>query len=561
MRPRLTTLRRRGRDQNGQVLPIVALCMVFVIIGAAFGIDLGMLTAQKRKLQSVADLVALDVLRSINGTACNAIQSNGQTLVSNLNTAAVTSAQRNNFTVGGTNGLTVEPGIWNAAAGSFSTFGPSCASNVNGQPNAVRITAAGQTQYGFARVIGLASQNQNRSGIASRIGTVDFSLGSSLIDVNSSNSPLLNPLMNALLGTGNRVSASLVSYQGLANSTISLAALATQMGLGLGSSSNLMNTSVSMSSLLSAASTVLANNGNSTAAATLANLAAASVAANSTLTTRIGDLVKLASGTGSTADAQLNVFQLITGSAQIANGSNFVNIPGLTLSTGLAGLTVQVQAIQPQQMCIGFTLTTAPPCSTQQVTVKVTPTISPLNILGLSQLVSVQGSIPITITAGGATASPTAINCDGSPGGFTLGVSPQAGNISTSFSLTSSVAGVLGTSLTTTGTGVQTVSPTYSDPFTAPFPPGTPASTHNGNTTVGLNALTYGQTTVSASLLGLGLTTVQVYGANLATALSPILTPLDTQIVEPLIKLLGLDVGGADTSGLGMHCTAPKLVK
>ena len=535
------------RTERGQTLPLVALCMVFLMIAAAFGVDLGTLMAQKRKMQSVADLVAMDTIRVVNGSACNAIQTSGQTLASDMNTAATASALRNGFTVGGTNVLNVEPGTWDGT--TFTSFGTSCSVTPAGLPGSVRITAQGTTKYGFAKVVGISSGTTSRNSVAARTGRATWLLGSSLADM-SANFSLLNPLMTGLLG-GSTLTTSLISYQGLATSSVSLAALATQLGLNLGNPSNLLNTSVNMKSFLTAVATVLSNNGNSSASATVATLAA-SISALSTLTTNLGNFVKLGTGVnGSAADAQLNVFELITGSAEVANGSSFVNIPGLSLTAGITNLTVSFSAIQPQVICV--MCSTGDAKTTSQVTLKVTPTISPVSLLGLASPVTVSGQVPLVVTAGSATGTTGNIQCDGSAPGFTVGVQPQAASTSTTLSLAASL--ILGvTTLSTTGAAVQTAQPLYNDFFANPS--GFDVPQHNGNTTIGFSGITYGSTNVSILALNVAVT-----GVSLANALGPVLGLLDTQVISPLMKLLGLDVGGADTTGKAMTCTAPALVK
>lgn len=58
---------RRRRSERGAVMPIVALVVTTLMIATAFGVDHGRITTNRRNLQKIADLAALDAVREVDG--------------------------------------------------------------------------------------------------------------------------------------------------------------------------------------------------------------------------------------------------------------------------------------------------------------------------------------------------------------------------------------------------------------------------------------------------------------------------------------------------------------
>src|SRR4051794_38822475 len=82
---------KKHKDDRGAVMMITALSLGFIIIATAFTIDLGRLMLRTRDMQAVADVVALDRARSINGRSVPTIQSDA-----GWQAELSQSAQRNN---------------------------------------------------------------------------------------------------------------------------------------------------------------------------------------------------------------------------------------------------------------------------------------------------------------------------------------------------------------------------------------------------------------------------------------------------------------------------------
>jgi uncharacterized membrane protein len=274
-----------------------------------------------------------------------------------------------------------------------------------------------------------------------------------------------------------------------------------------------------------------------------------------------------------------NFLELVTGTAAIANGTNAVSLPSTTVTIpGVSSVTTNISVIEAP-ITVGPRVGNSR--TTKQVVVTITPTIG-LNtgsIAGLN-LASITGSLPITISGGVATGTLARVRC-GADKGIDASVDVNAANITTSgtlnlsMSTTGSNAGVLGplvgllgtlglgqttATLAVNGTGVTTQVGTFEVPFDAPLNPDVAVPV--GNTTLGLDDLTYGNSTLKlkvALLLGTASVDLGVNFAAIAALLDPVMAQIDTRLVQPLLEVLGLNVGGADVWPVSMQCGVPTL--
>jgi len=305
----------RTRDERGAIIVMSTVGIVLAVICSALAIDLGGVAQEARQNQKVADLAALDAARGLPAT--NAA----------LTAAAISSATRNGFTQTATNTVTAvegtkSGGTCTAAAGA-GTVCVTVASTYNEKMPFVRRTNA-VTRTALAG-------NKNSEG--------EFSVGSTLASLDTQKSAL-DSIVGTDLGLPSG-SMSAVSYSGLAGGTVTLSALQAQLGsLGysVGTPTSLMNANVKVKDLLTATAGALTAQGSSTAAAAVNNIPIASI--SSALTVQLGKLVKLSSPSNTSAlSSTVNAFQLLAGSAELQNGSSFVNVPGVTdaVVVGLPG--------------------------------------------------------------------------------------------------------------------------------------------------------------------------------------------------------------------------------
>ena len=185
------------------------------------------------------------------------------------------------------------------------------------------------------------------------------SAGPRLVSVNSTQGPVLNLLFQTLL-PGTTVNLTAVDWNALAGSDIQLNALLTRLGanLGISDTQQVLATDITLAQLRLAMVQALQADGQ-TAAANVLNLLPLSVGAlNGTV--RLGDLLHLDLPPGALATAQLDVLDLLTGSAQLYNYRNVLTTPTpVTVNTAALGLTgvanvqLWLQVVEPPVYACG----------------------------------------------------------------------------------------------------------------------------------------------------------------------------------------------------------------
>ena len=203
-------LRRFAHDQRSNIAIMSAGVMLLVVGCVALGVDVGTIFADRRKVQSAADLAAIVAASDLTHATAAA-------------TAVVT---KNNYASSSL--VSVEPGVYTASA----ALTPAQRFVAAAAPaNAVRVTMRTQTPLYFGRVLTSASQfTINTTAIASTTQLASFAIGSRLASLNGG---LLNSLLGGMLGT--TLSLSAMDYQSLIDAKIDafdfMSALATKANL------------------------------------------------------------------------------------------------------------------------------------------------------------------------------------------------------------------------------------------------------------------------------------------------------------------------------------------
>ncbi|MDQ6783431.1 MAG: hypothetical protein M3063_08320 [Actinomycetota bacterium] len=540
-------LRNGRRNERGSILVLAALSMVVTLIAASLAIDLGFLAHEIRVDQKVADLAAMDAIR---------------TLPADPTTAAQLSATRNGFPFASSGySLSVKwgptsTGPWSSSAASLSAA------------TAVQVSATSPHTNYFPFVAG--GQTKTRSAIASTSAYGGFMIGSSLVTIDAARATLLNKFMGGIL-KGSDLSLSAVSWQGLVAGNVTLDALRTQlvtMGISAGTVTQLLAANLTVNQLLQATANALTAQGG------VANLALAtqlnSLRATITNTTQItlGQFMHVSQGAENTAlESQINVFQLLTGSAELANGSNFIDIPDVGVSVGnVVSTRVRLQVIQPPQFYFG---PVGGSVSTSQIDMTVTPKLDlPISVLGLVGA-HVKNDLPVRITAAGAVGTLKSAGCTGSSG-IVVTVDPSAFSGSASASL-DVYATVLFADIPILRVPTTDVTPstdggatdlTFNYPTEFPPPAGTETSKHAGSQPIGLNGLTNPVMFTAGPpvvLNGIAAPLVAPIVSALLPALSTVIGSVDTTVLTPLLQALGIDIGSADVTALALNCAVPTL--
>lgn len=494
---------RPQRDQRGAILVLSVAGVVVAMIAAGLAIDLGRLAQEGRENQKVADLAALDASRVLPGTSA-AIQS-----------AAEAAATRNRFpfTTAG----------YSITAVEGTKTGNSCVAS----SGVGKVCVTVKSPFSNVLPYGPGGTTVTRSAVAGPNGAeAEFSVGSSLATLDTSKS-VLDPLLGNWLNTSSSLNA--VSYTGLASGEVTLLQLQQKllgMGYSVGSVNGLMNSEIEVADLLQATAEAL---GSSTAKTEINDLLAATVDAS--LKMKLREFINVETpGSTNALDTSINVFDIVNGSAQAANGNHFVDVPGIsvTLPANLAGLGIKLKVIEPAQVARGPVGTKANNAQVQlQINVDVSVTVLlAVEVLDVSLTYS-NASAQAELTSACPSADPDSIAITAQTSA--LGAAGTATLVGTTYTLGATAGSV-------------TTSPAHTFNYPGDF--GTPWRT--GAADLGID------TTVTASggpLNGLVGSTV----TNVMDTLDPLLAP----VLEPLLQRLGLELAAADVTAIEMYDPPP----
>lgn len=319
----------RARDR-GAVIPIVALLLPVLMVMTGFAVDLGQQRSDRRSMQAVADVVALDMSRLADDRTLLEIQQ-GTGPVPPYRSAAVALAQaaaRNSVDV---SQLTVTWGTFDRATEVFTAITDPAA-----KPDAAHVRAVDTTDYRFQP----GSGEVTREAVAQlgRVQSAQFKLGSTLIGLSPSQGWFLGQLLSFIIP-----GADLIGYGGLANAQVTLGDLA--LALGAGSVEELADLKVTYEDLLLATAEVLSAQKNTVGLGVINQLLALNV---KDVTVRIGDLLGVDTmdpdaGLVGTVD----VPGLLSTGAVLAGGTNFVRIPSSQVNlAGLGTLDIALHVIE-----------------------------------------------------------------------------------------------------------------------------------------------------------------------------------------------------------------------
>jgi len=523
------------RDERGTVMILAVVGVVIAMIACALAVDLGRLAADKRNDQKIADLAALDAARDLSSSAiaCSRAQ---------------VSATRNGYPT-----LTCSDVVLGTVIGGVFTPGVT--------NDAVQVNVRSAFSNAFPFVGGPTSvAGKGTAKIKTEAG---FSIGSSLANFSSADNVVLNKIFGGLFHNPGAVNMGLVTYQGLATSTITLGALATQ--LGFGSVDTLMTSSVTLGQLLSATATVL-NSSDTVLAAQVSNLA--TLVASGTSSFKLGDFMTVQQGSGVAASTGVNVLDLIEASAQIANKNNFVNV-GTTLNlpvTGVGSVSTKLglTVVEPAKTYIG-------PVGGFVKTAQVTELLTPSLVAAPLGALTATGDVPVTMTAAGATGTLTSVSCT-SPQGIAVSVAAQPVATAVGTTLAISLAGLAVANVTVGPASANSASATNSVSFSYPTeftpsanPKSTPAVPPGLTVTGGQVTVTILPGSAVALALSVAGITASVISGLVVTLVNNVISAVSTEVLSPTFAALGLKLGQVDVAALKdaynpTTCGQPALV-
>lgn len=528
--------------QRGAIGFFGMLTLLLALMFTALAVDAGRLWFEKRELQAVADLAAIEAARSLG---CGGVPGNAMA-------AAQAAATRNGFA----GNLAAAPNL--VELGGISTAAGIRQFNAGAASQAAHVVATKSVPASLV-LGGMFGQNTLISAEATARAEpshASFSVGSYLLRVNTTSEDawLLNGLLGGLLGGS--LSLDAVSYQGLASSDVTLEQLLRAKGT-VGSADELLNADLSVAEVISLTATAVGQ--QSAATAGLQGLAAVANQAS----VKLGDVLDVSVPASDAAGkASINVLDLITTTLLVANQNHAVAMPDLAINLGgLLTVHSTVNVIEPPQIAVG------PPgpnaaggwctqASTAQISVNAsvqgnvtvlgTGVVIDLGLLAavaqgeahLTNLGTVAGDTRATI---GATPGVASMTLTGSSGAGSANISVVALGVPVP-------AATVGLNLPIQQAGATDLIYQVSSPVADNLPL---RQSVGGIGDSMSNALADPGAISVQVLPDLGLLTGLVNGLVApisSTVLNPLLGFIGSSLLDPLFKALGLQLGGLDVT-------------
>ncbi|WP_338806665.1 TadG family pilus assembly protein [Pseudomonas chlororaphis] len=330
--------------QRGAIGLIGALALGTAVLCTLVVVDSGRLYLDQRELQRVADNAALEAVA--RGGNCQA----------GLSAAAFAreSAVRNGFAVGDDRPLTATCGSLRTGADNLRTFSPNAS-----QASAIRVVVSEAVPTSIALgVTNLFSDNPvstttslSATAVAAqpKPPLAQLTIRSTLADLN-----LLNGALSGLAGSA--INVSLLGWQGLVDTDISLLSYLNQLAIDLnvsaGNYSELLDVDTNVTQLLQTSIAVAEKNGAT--AEVLTALGSIKAAAINTVPVKLGDLLKLQTGTADSGlDANVQLLSLVEAFLQLASSQSAAAVELPVSVLGLAGVTTRVKIVSPPEFAIG----------------------------------------------------------------------------------------------------------------------------------------------------------------------------------------------------------------
>jgi uncharacterized membrane protein len=375
------------RQRQRGSMAVTMMLMLASLVAMLGLVEIGYLYWAKRDTQKVVDLAALAGAQQL--VTCSADNSS--------NAAALGSATVDN---GFTGNLTIDCGHWDATQPGDQHY----VSATSALPlNAVRVQASRSVVpfFGFAHFSTI-----NATAIATSGPPIAaLSVGSRLLGIDP-NGPL-NTVLGSTLGTS--LGLNLLSYQGIANTNVSLLGLKNLIAADAGTVDEVLSTSVTVNQFLDAYVLLLRQSTN--AAQIDFGLVTQQIAlieaqlGNPALT--LGDILNVNAQTTDPAKAlgvDVNAADILGAVLQAANSKNAVALQALNVNLlGLANVNLAMTIIEPPKIAVGvagYNADGSPITEAQTAQVRLKLGVNVLNLgNGTTSLLPLGGLLNVSLPA------------------------------------------------------------------------------------------------------------------------------------------------------------------
>ena len=533
-------MRRTSPDERGAAAILTAVMLsIVLLVSAAFAVDLGQQRVVRRDMQAVADVVALDLARDLDGRTKQVLISSGT-----MNNAAKASLDRNGTSLGDRPALT-----WLLGKLVGGKFVEVANSDI---PTAVQVTARSTTGFAFGGVTGVKRGGSSRTAVAQADAGACISVGSYAVRARLGDGTILGPLLKAL---GTDVGLTVLDTQGLAAADIKLIDLV-KTDIGAGGFDQLVNSSVSLGRFYLAMADVLQKEGGQ--AAQVALLKKLATVAAKDLIVKVSDIIGLDTTNSAGLDAVANVFDLVAATAFVANGQNALAVPDLSVNVaGLSKLSGNLKIGQkPIGRCGKPKVTHA---ESSQVELNLSGNLASINL----GLIKVSGPITVKVDVASAEGVLDAVTCDPAK---KVSILASGGLLDLTINL--KLSGVLDLGLIQLPlANIPLIASTKRYPDQSEMVRlnvGNEEYTDHKTTgagSIGAPALSVDTSGVSVVGLPVGMLTSAIVDPLLSIVLNPLVKTLDTVLLSPLLTALGISVAGGDYGIFPKaDCGLPSLV-
>ena len=534
------------RDERGAVFPLTVVIMALIVAVLSLVIDVGHDRVVRRDMQAMADVIALDMARVLDGRPAGAYTA------TELDTARDASVARQR-------GL-VEPDVEVHLAVADRMTGDWHMAAATEVPNAVQVESNGTFAF---RISPRTPTNTVQAAALAVIGPpiACISVGATFADVNLNQQGALDTLLGQIVGV-DRLSVLDPYALAALDLEIPLADLAAE--LEVGSVSEIMTTRVSAEDFLLAISAVLPppNNNNPSPKSLLDAIIGGNLPEGEFT---IGDILHVDTSGGSGGAINVNTFTLVQAvimaaevQNQIANGEHFVDISKATdVDLGVLKTsptpTLGLRIVDPPRIVCGSKGSTEK-AESAQVQLRLTGGLKALNGLVASATID-----ELILNVAKGTGTITDVQCTSATPTVSVSATAAAAEVGVRVTAKTLTLITLKISAPESGTApIETNSPD-SATHTFEFPPDDNPDGMDfggGFDNLGLANL---DPHVSPDLVGL---LSPLLGSVVMPLLGNLIDPLASNLLSPILTDLGLSIGKVRIQPTGRpSCNEPFLLE